>query len=264
MGDNEFEYVTGQGRSGFPRLLQSFEAASEIQAKRQDSILDRQYGAHARQRLDFFPAKNGAIATLVYFHAGYWQSRDKSTFRFIAPPFNEALFNVALVNYPLCPDATVAQLTDATAESLTPVADLDKVPLILAGHSAGAHLAIELGMRCAKSGPTIAGIAAISGVFDLQPLTSTSLNQNLQMDKASARSASPAFRVLQDQPQAIFAVGGEETEAFLLQTLQMHRAWRSAGNESHHHIVDGADHFTILSSFTDPNQSLHRLVTQLV
>ena len=82
------------------------------------------------------------------FHGGYWQSRDKSQFRFMAGAWAKAGFNVALAGYRLCPDISVRDLTASIqAVPLAVVHALPatqrNLPIILAGHSAGAHLAMN-------------------------------------------------------------------------------------------------------------------------
>ena len=264
MEDAEFDYVTGQGRPGFPALLGAYDAASQMIASRGDAVLDIPYGAHRRQRMDLFPAFGAARATLVYFHAGYWQSRDKATFRFIAQSFNEGGLNVVLVNYPLCPEVTLAELSATAAAALAPIAGLAAGrPIVLSGHSAGGHLAVELAMRSTPARHLIAGVAGLSGVYDLRPLVETSLNRALALNEPAAYDASPVLRVTPGVPPAIFAVGAAETDAFRRQNRAMAAAWSAAGATAQEKIVDQADHFTILQTFTDRQSDLHRAVLAL-
>ena len=111
--DSEHQYVTGQFRPTFPALLADFAARSAAAVATAGCELDLRYGAAERQTFDFFAARGSCRGTLLYFHAGYWQSRDKADFRFIAPAFNDSGLNVALVNYPLCPEVSLAELVQA-------------------------------------------------------------------------------------------------------------------------------------------------------
>ena len=198
--------------------------------------------------LDLFRTTSKRRAVVAYFHAGYWQSRDKSGFRFLAPSLTTDGFDVAIVNYPLSPDMRVANIVVAAHASIDRLGAIaEGAPLILIGHSAGAHIAVELGMHAQRVGWIVAGIMAISGVFDLAPLIETSLNARLGLDAAAARIASPLHRVVSGAPRAIFAVGALETAAFREQTNSMDRAWANAGNASAQLIVPHADHFSILS-----------------
>ncbi|HKX23543.1 MAG TPA: alpha/beta hydrolase [Rhizorhapis sp.] len=263
MKDAEFEYVTGQGRPTFPALIGAFEAESDAIARGADACLDLAYGSHSRQRLDHFPAVPGARAALVYFHAGYWQSRDKAMFRFIAEPFNHAGLDVVLVNYPLSPDRKVSEIVQAAAESIAVIVELTGgLPLILSGHSAGGQLVTELSML-ESARARIVGVVGLSGVYDLRPLVGTSLNRALALDDDDARAASPILHIGTGLPPAIFAVGATETDAFVQQTRLMAELWKSHGNEVQFHCCAGDDHFTILRSFTDPAHALHRATLAL-
>ncbi len=269
----EFQYVSGQFRPSFPTLLAGFAAHNAAAVAHSDCMFDVRYGPRTRQTFDFFTARAPCRGTLLYFHAGYWQSRDKSGFRFIAPAFVECGLNVALVNYPLCPDVSLAELVQACGMAPAAVAAHAAVsggnagPLIAAGHSAGGHIAIELALAAsadaAPSRPRIAAVVALSGIYDLMPLIATTLNRNLRLDADSAAALSPLHRAAPGAPPAVFVVGAAETPAFIEQSRRMHEAWMATGNRSHLQIVDGADHFSLLLQFTQPGNALHTEVVAL-
>ena len=191
---------------------------------------------------------------MLYFHAGYWQSRDKSNFHFLAAAFQARGFFVAMVNYPLCPEVSLPALVDAARASVGAVRQhlnsmgVQDLPVVLAGHSAGAHLCAELALSGAGDAPVgaVDGICALSGIYDLKPLVATTLNARLQLTPQTAHAASPLFRVRSDAPPAWWLVGALETPAFLLQNGHMHEAWSAQGNWSKRQVVSQADHFSIL------------------
>jgi arylformamidase len=266
VDDFQFQYVEGQWRASFAAVLAEFEAESRVAAATESCVLDVRYGPLERQTFDFFSARGEPRGTLAYFHAGYWQSRDKLNFRFIAPAFTAAGLNVALVNYPLCPTVSLPELIDA-AKACIPalraqatVGDTGGLPLVLSGHSAGAHIAAELAL--AEVGD-IAGVVAMSGIFDLAPLVATSLNQRLQLDPASAAACSPIHRMRPGLPPGLVVVGGEETPAFIEQSLRFYAAWKNAGNRSTLHVVPEADHFSLLRRFASPGELLFKQVCAL-
>lgn len=267
--DAKFQYLTGQMNASQPALLASYEEESAA-ALALRPALDLRYGPHPRQSFDLFEATD-AIGTLAYFHAGYWQSRDKAQFRFLAPAFLQAGVNVAFVNYPLCPDVTLAALTDAVRDSVAAIAKVTSRSaasgFVAMGHSAGAHLSVELALsdwqaRGLSQNP-LRGIVALSGVYDLAPLVATPLNDKLRLDRASAEAASPIHRVTRGMPPALFAVGGSETDAFRHQTTNMLAAWERAGNRGEALIVEGRDHFSLLRSVQDPGGALFAKVMAL-
>jgi arylformamidase len=266
--DPVFQYLTGQINPRQPALLLDLQRRSP-QPKALRTALDVPYGAHPRQRFDYFAA-SWAEATFAYFHAGYWQARDKSQFHFIAPALLDAGFNVALVNYPLCPDVTLEALTEAVRDFVPAVRGQKGVvglPLITAGHSAGAHLSVELALTdwAARGVPpdAISGVVALSGIYDLEPLVATPINDNLRLDAAAARAASPIHRLRNGLPPALFGVGGLETAAFQAQNAQMCATWEQRGNFGSTLVVDDADHFSLLRGLTERRSPLFVAVGEL-
>ena len=259
-------YVGGQLRPHFETLFAE-HATHNAQALQQPGWqLDQAYGDHPRQTLDLLRGPGPRQGTLVYFHAGYWQSRDKSQFRFLAPAWQALGWDVALVNYPLCPEVTVPDIVASAALALRQVLAWQaqqaqasgRAPgaLVLCGHSAGGHLVTELALRQAEQplafAQPIAGVIAVSGVFDLRPLEHTSLNERLGLDAASAQAASPLLRVRGGAAPGLWLWGEAETPAFHAQSLAMAERWRAQGNPTQVHAVPGADHFTVLSALAEP------------
>lgn len=255
--NHQFEYVEGQGRSTFPDLLAGFQTASDIAAASAAVRLDLPYGPHPRQRLDVFPAVSDPRGAMLYLHAGYWQSRDKSLFRWLAPAFQARGLHVVLANYPLCPDVTLPQLVQAllpaAAAAHTAQPGCTQLPLVVAGHSAGAHLASEFGLshgRLHAGQPgRVSGVWAISGIYDLAPLRYTTLNDCLRLDAKTAREMSPIHRAHDVGVPAVWLAGGDETPEFPRQSRAMHRAWKAPGNWSACAEAAGKDHFTVLQSW---------------
>lgn len=237
--DARWQYMEGQLRPGFPALFEAFATESGAVA----GEFDIPYGPHPRMVFDGFRAARSR-ALLVWFHAGYWQSRDKAGFRFLAPPLLAAGYDVALANYPLCPEATMPELLAATRAAIPAILGwAGRDSLIAAGHSAGGHIVAELALAGV---PGIAAIAAFSGIYDLVPLVGIPLNDRLGLTEETARDLSPIHRVRAGLPPALFAVGGAETPAFLEQNAAMAAAWAAAGNRAARHEEAGADHFTLL------------------
>lgn len=264
--DPVFEYMTGQRRETHAALLAEFEEKSAECVARLSPELDIRYGPGARQTFDVFRARGECHDTVLYFHAGYWQSRDKRSFGFLADSFVANNMNFVVVNYPLCPDVTLEALVAAAGQSVPAVIEYLGAAhpagkgLIVAGHSAGGHMAIELALSrwpaSLKSGRPIEGVIALSGVFDLRPLLSTPLNDNLRLSPEEAYQRSPLFRARDVNIPALFVVGADETRAFRKQSEAMCLAWRDAGNVSDLMVVANADHFSLLTQLSSPKSSV--------
>ena len=279
--DAQFQYVDGQARPAFPALLAEFQARSDALIQAVPCSLDMAYGPHERERFDFFPAQapdGGLRGTLLYYHAGYWHLRDKSLFRFIAPAFTRRGLNVALVNYPLCPEVTVAELLESARASIPALLEhtaglgQPKRPLIATGHSAGGQIAVEMALsRCSALGgdaQAVDAVIGVSGVYDLLPLVGTTLNQSLRLDVASAVAVSPLRRELpraHGRPMpALFIVGAAETPAFVDQSRRMCEAWEAAGHPAQLFIASGCDHFSVLAPFTSHDGALALAIDALL
>jgi arylformamidase len=265
----EFQYVTGQMRSSFAPLFVEFEKRNEQSISQTQWVLNAPYGPHERELFDLLPTELDSQGTVIYFHAGYWQTRDKAQFRFLAPAFNALGWDAALVNYPLCPEVSISDIVNSARMSIEHVANhqVSKKrhgPLVLCGHSAGAHLVVELALQLGKHhhnlGLPLAGVLPISGIFDLEPLMATSLNQRLRLTQEEARACSPLHRVSSDLAPALFLVGETETQAFHDQTQNLTLAWQAHGNRAECHRERGADHFSILDQLC----STHGVVAQIL
>lgn len=270
MSDADFQYLTGQARPGFPALFEDFERRSADAVRSGACELDLRYGTAERCTFDFFDAGPAARGVLIYLHAGYWQWRDKAGFRFIAPALVRRGLHVAMVNYPLCPTVSLADLTE-TVRTAVPVV-LGRVdaalPLVAMGHSAGGHLAMEMALTdwTARGLPmaTVAGVVALSGLYDLAPLVQTSLNENLRLDAQSAAAASPLYRAAPGGPPLLLAAGADETPAMREQSRRMHEVWLAMGNPSVLHYEPDADHFSLLQRLVTPRSALGQQVDLLL
>jgi arylformamidase len=270
----EAAFVTDQRRAHWPATIAGFEATSADVARHPAFIGDIPYGPHPRRCFDRFVCDREPRGLLLYLHPGYWQMRDRSLFRCLMPVFAEMGLDVATVGYPLCPEVSVAELTEAVRDGVAAlVADTRArrgrdLPILAAGHSAGGHLAVEIALTDwsgrGRAPVHVDGVVALSGVYDLEPLVPTSLNLALRLDAASARAASPIRHVGARGCPALFAVGGDETMVFRDQNRRMAEAWRTAGQEARVFESPGDDHFSLVTRLMEPSSPLHAAVADLV
>jgi arylformamidase len=173
--------------------------------------LDLRYGPAERQRLDFLAAAPRRAPTLRFLHGGYWQSRAKELFSFVAVGPLALGINVAMVGYTLAPEARldgiVAECRSALRWLGANLAGLGGDPgqVYVSGWSAGGHLAAML-----MDEPLVKGGMAISSIFALEPIPLSYLNDKLRLDEAEARRNSPLLHLPAEGPPLIVAVGGNE------------------------------------------------------
>ncbi|MCR9218650.1 MAG: alpha/beta hydrolase [Alphaproteobacteria bacterium] len=219
------------------------------------------YGPHSLNRIELFERPD-ATAHLVFFHGGYWRTLDKDHCVFLARPFLEAGVEVSLANYGLAPEFPLSGIVDhAQAACRALRRERPNTPLVIAGHSAGAHLAAWGALAVAQDGAPPAGLIGLSGLYDLLPLLQTNVNVELDLDAMEAFAFSPARRpwpkTLGDAA-VLLATGGRETLGFKRQTLDFAHRLRAAGVSVHEMEVADRNHFTILDSLADPADPLFK------
>ena len=238
-------------------------------------LLDLPYGESITQTLDWFaPATTGLAPCLVFLHGGWWRSLDKADHSFIAPPYVARGVHVVVVNYALAPGASLEQIVGDVVQALAWVwrrADnfgVDRNRIVLAGHSAGAHLAAML-LACrfdwygADLPPQIAAAAlAISGVYDMESVRRTPfLQRDIKLTQQSARKLSPMWLPAAGPAPLVLAVGSDESEAFHTQARLMHRHWPQASKPL---VVPQTHHFSVLEGLAHPGSLLHGRLSDLL
>ena len=220
--------------------------------------LDVPYGARARQTYDFFSAEGAAKGTLVFVHGGYWLKFDKTSWSHFAEGGLAAGWDVALVQYDLCPTVSIGDITNQIARAIRAIATRTKGPLSLTGHSAGGHLVARMlapGMLPADVAGRIARVAPISPVSDLRPLLQTTMNEQFGLTLASASAESPVLQPSAEVPVRIW-VGADERPVFLEQAQALAEAW-----DVDDIVVPHKHHFDIIDALKDAQSDLIRFLT---
>jgi arylformamidase len=259
-------------RAMIPDHEQIFERGAMRSAEARANLrchLDIAYGASPAEKLDVFPAEGKSEALLVFIHGGYWRSRDKSDFSYLAPAFVGRGVTLALPNYGLCPKVGIE---DIVKQNLLAIAWLwhhgarygvNPGRLYVAGHSAGGHLtAMMLAARWSTYMPElpfnlVKGGLAISGIYDLEPLVHAPfVNQDLKLDQALARRLSPANLPPATIAPLYTAVGGDESDEFKRQNALIARNWKNAfaGDIP----MPGCNHLTVLEKLAYPDSALFK------
>jgi arylformamidase len=234
--------------------------------------LDLAYGPTPRQAIDLFLPRARAAPLLVFIHGGYWQSRDRKDFSFVAGPLLERGAAVALLGYDLAPEVGMDTIVAEVRAGLAwlyrhaPAHGCDPARLHIAGHSAGGHLAA---MALATDWRTfglpadvIRGVCAISGVFDLEPIRLCYLNEVVGLDEAEARRNSPLHQTLHGRCPVIVAVGELETKAFHQQSRAFAARLERDGWPCQLLVQPAVDHFGIVMSMAEADAPLVQAIAR--
>ena len=255
-------------------IIQLWGTESE-QARRSPGIrtvLDLPYGPAASQKLDVYTggAEEGGLRPIfVFIHGGFWQQGSKDNSAFAAPAFVAANWVYIAAGYTLAPNATLTSIVAEIRSALRFIrlhareygGDPDRI--VVAGHSAGGHLAASLltddtgGARAAPC----AGIVAISGVFDLAPIHASYVNDAVRMTQDEVATLSPVLHAPAYDVPVVLVVGSEETSEFIRQTDVLAHAWKPHLTTLSVETIADKDHFDIVLGLADPSSRLFRLVT---
>jgi arylformamidase len=244
-------------------IVAAWERRSADMRGRHSSHLDLRYGPRERNRIDFLKAAPNA-PTLVFIHGGYWQTRAKEVFTvFAGGPMVHGI-NVALIGYTLAPEATLDEIVaeihagiDFLAEQL-PELGGDANRIVVSGWSAGGHLtAMALSHARVKAG------MAISGIYDLEPIRHSYLNDKLKLDEAMSHRNSPVMQPGGAMKPLSLVSGAAELPLLRKQTADFagHRA--RYGLPVTYEEIPGADHFTIMNELMSPMGRITTLIRQL-
>ena len=238
--------------------------SAELRARRREH-LDRPYGSGARQRLDFFAARERRAPTLLFIHGGYWQRNAKEIFAFIAQGPLAAGINVAAMGYTLAPearlDAIVGECRAAVAWLRQHLGELggDADRLYVSGWSAGGHLTA---MMMSEAG--IKGGLAISGIYDLEPIRLNYLNEKLRLDPDEAQRNSPLLHLPVKSGPLLVTVGGDELPELRRQSETYYRRWHEARLPGEFVPLPGRHHYTALEELARPEGILAKALQHLV
>jgi acetyl esterase/lipase len=249
----------------YPAIAAERKARSDHVRAARRFHADLRYGDSPRERLDFFPADGAAAPVLVFFHGGYWQSNDKEASSFLVEGPLARGFSVALVEYTLAPEATIDRIVGEakraiewlarTVGSLGGRADA----LVVAGHSAGGHLAAML-----IDHPAVAATLPISGLFDLEPIRLNYLNDKLRLTAESARHHSPLLHLPAACRPARVAVGAGELPELVRQSADYAEALRARGLPAKYLPLASHDHFSILEELASAEGRLCEALADLL
>ena len=270
--DYEKEYDNRARVPEHPQIFARWDAeAAAYRAAAQGAELGLKYGPSPRQTIDLFPGNGaGPDAPLAMFiHGGWWRSLSPVSFSQMAKGPNAHGVTVAVVGYDLCPTVSIATITEQMRAACLALWQRHKKRIMVYGHSAGGHLTACMvatdWMSLDPSAPAdlVPAGYAISGVFDLSPLTQVSFNKDLRLDDAEAHRVSPLHWQAPAGRTLDAIVGGIESNEFLRQSKTMAEQWGQRGVNTRYVPIDGANHFTVLDPLTEADSAMTKRVVEL-
>jgi len=239
--------------------------------KQGSCFLDLAYGPADDERLDLFaPFHNDPAPLHIFIHGGYWQALTKNDSLFAAAMFQHHGSFFAALNYSLAPHATMTQIVDQNRRAIAWLFEhadqfgFDRERIYLSGSSAGAHLTMMMLLSDWREfglpNNVIKGACAVSGIYDLEPIRLSYVNEPLQMDAVEAYENSPSGKALLNSCPIILACGDNETNEFKRQTYEYRDFLTASGEAVVLKEIQNRNHFNIIMDFMHPTTWLSQQV----
>ncbi len=272
----EREYSPSSAIGGdYAPFIRDYVAGSERARAACRRVETLAYGGGPSNSIDIALPENGKDHPLiVYIHGGYWQELSKIESFCGADRFCRRGIAYAAVDYTLAPQAGLSQIVQECRTALDTLFDragalgVDPDRIFVAGSSAGGHLAA----MCCRAAPgarertrqRIAGAILLSGVYELEPLVQTSINEAVGMSVQEARRNSPLLLDLASFPDAIVTWAERETAEFKRQSLALSRRLGSPGRSVRTFESPARNHFDLVFDMADPDTRLGNSILELI
>lgn len=260
------------------------KAVREQLLSENQALLDIAYGTHPFETLDAFPSQARA-PIIIFFHGGYWQYNfHKDGMSFIVDGIGGDKASVVIPNYPLCDPNKGVTMSDlvASCRKVVPwvVQNAQKLngdphKIVVAGHSAGAHIAAMLmtgdwADELDVANPIRAGVG-ISGIYDLAPIQKTYLNDGLGLTDNEVVNNSPVDQIPTTDAHFFMFAGSREgapqieghTPEFFRQMALLQASWEKY-TDVHYGVVEGFDHFSLPLELANPSSPFSRIIDSII
>ncbi|XP_040569660.1 kynurenine formamidase [Lepeophtheirus salmonis] len=243
----------------------------------------RFYGDKSTTKLDIFGLKNKSSAPLfVYISGGYWQdlSGDISLYP-VQPLYDEGIVCV-IVDYTRAPKVSMDEIIDEIIDAAKLILDIaienGSKSIILSGHSAGSQLCSmiltsEWYMNLsAEKRSLFKAVFHLSGIYSLDKLVGTYVNDSLHMDLEMAQRLSPLnaknLKRLEKVvlPYAYVIVGERDSPLFIEQAQEFVANLVKMPNikELHYKVIPKMDHFNLVEDLQQKNYEITKNILYLI
>lgn len=183
---------------------------------------------------------------LIFIHGGYWQKLSAADSLFNGHDAISEGIALHAVEYTLAPHASIAEMINECIAGVSrTITELQPTRVILAGSSAGAHLAA----MCTRNefiASHVDGVALLSGIYDVRPLVVTPTNDPLHLTMESAADISPQLLPLPYVvTNSLLAVGGHEPPEFIRQNAEFGQRLLDEGSAVQVLVEEHLDHFDL-------------------
>ncbi|SOH94164.1 Acetyl esterase/lipase [Monaibacterium marinum] len=213
------------------------------------------YGPLERHSYDLYEPVAAApdVPLILYVHGGSWREGSKDIYRFLGTALGDAGYPVAVMNYRLSPETVFPGFVEDAALAADHFLDGDR-PVVVMGHSAGAHIASLLAydprymQTLGRSNCDFAGFIGLAGPYEFLPLTDP---KHMETFPEETRDQSQPYNFAEGpKPPSLLLHGFADTTVHAEDTELMSAALEAAGNQVDARLYDGVSHIDIISAFS--------------
>ncbi|MGF7147922.1 acetyl esterase/lipase [Sphingomonas zeicaulis] len=223
------------------------------------------YGSAPRQRLDLWRAAGAhrPQPVLVFFYGGGWSAGERRHYGFAARAFAALGFTVVVPDYRLVPAIHFPAFVEDAAAALRWVAHHaalhggDPERILLAGHSAGAHIAVLVALDSGYAraagidARAIRGVAGLAGPYDFFPFDVPASIAAFAR-APDPRLTQPIHFARRDAPPVWLATGTADTVVRPRNSQALAAALQAAGGSAVYRDYAGLDHAGIVMALARP------------
>lgn len=221
---------------------------------------DIPYAKGPRRKLDLYvpDVLEGQAPVVLFFYGGAFQAGWKSEYRLVGAVLAREGIIAAIADYRIHPEACFPSFLEDGGKAFTTLRDLvgrhggDPDRIFLAGHSAGAYIAVMLAANpdyLASEGATtsaIRGVIGLAGPYDFLPIVDPAL---IAIFGGSERPETQPINFIDGKkPPMLLATGAEDGRVQVKSTRNLSARLRAAGSEVQERIYPGIGHMGIILS----------------
>ena len=225
-----------------------------------------EYGTHPRQRLDIYRPENDPQTgpVIMFIYGGSWREGERAIYGFVGAALAKRGITTIIPDYRLYPEVMFpAFIQDAAkaydwvnrniAASLSSERNKHR-PIILMGHSAGAHIAALMTIDqhyLAKLMPRPAGLIGLAGPMAFDPTTDATTKE-VFANVTDANIARPISFDGQGMPPTLLIHGLEDKTVGLWNSRKFAKALIKAGVKTCKLEVPNIGHVGLILSLSKP------------